>query len=281
MKAKLVDVFSAERFGGNGLTIFPEAEGLSAREMQALTREMRQFESIFVSREGDDFAARIFTLEEELDFAGHPLLGLAYHLHEAFGEEERHEWRVRLSRRTIGLTSHQRDGRFTATMAQGRPTFLKTLTRDEAAGVYAALGLDEGGHRNYPAEVVTTGLPYLILPVPGGLEKVAFRVPDLSALLAPHGARFVYVLDVEGFEGRTWDNAGRVEDVATGSAAGPAAAYLHKHGLTLDRTFSIAQGRFVGRPSRIEVELVIEAAELVDVRVRGDVVKVADLAFVA
>lgn len=279
MKATLVDVFSAERFGGNGLTIFPEVEGLSAGAMQALTREMRQFESIFVSREGDAFAARIFTLEEELDFAGHPLLGLAYHLHETYGDGERHAWRVRLKRRTVELTSAWRDGRFTATMAQGRPAVLKTLTRDEARDVYAALGL-EGASSPYPAEVVTTGLPYLILPVAGGLERIAFRVPDLTPLLEAHGASFVYVLDVEGCEGRTWDNAGRVEDVATGSAAGPAAAYLHKHGLARGTILSIAQGRFVGRPSRIAVELVIEGLELADVRVSGDVVKVADLAFV-
>lgn len=281
MKAKLVNVFSAERFGGNGLTIFPEADGLSTGEMQALTREAGQFESIFVWREGDTFAARIFTMEEELDFAGHPLLGLAYYLHQTYGDRDRHAWRVRLNRRTAALTSAWRDGRFTATLAQGRPAFLRTLTRDEAGEVYAALGLDAGGRRNYPAEVVSTGLPYLILPVTGGLERIAFQVADLSPLLASHGAKFIYVLDINGREGRSWDNAGRVEDVATGSAAGPAAAYLHKHGLALGRTLTIQQGRFVGRPSRIEAELVIEGMELADVRVSGEVVEVADLAFAA
>ncbi|MFG6178885.1 PhzF family phenazine biosynthesis protein [Halomonas sp. THAF12] len=280
MNAKLVDVFSAERLSGNGLTIFPEAEGLSTVEMQALTREMRQFESIFVWREGDAFAARIFTLEEELDFAGHPLLGLAYYLHQAFGDGDRHEWRVRLGRRTVALTSAWRDGRFTATMAQGRPAFLKTLTHDEVGEFHQALGLAPDGRRRYPAEVVSTGLPYLILPMVGGLERVAFQVADLSSLLEAHGAKFVYVLDVERFEGRTWDNAGRVEDVATGSAAGPAAAYLHKHGLARGTTLSIAQGRFTGRPSRIAVELVIEGLELADVRVSGEVVEVADITFV-
>lgn len=279
MNAKLVDVFSAERLSGNGLTIFPEAEGLSTAEMQALTREMRQFESIFVWREGDAFVARIFTLEEELDFAGHPLLGLAYYLHHAFGEGDLHEWRVRLGRRTVELTSAWRDGRFTATMAQGRPEFLTTLTNDEAGAILAALGLEFDGRRRYPAEVVSTGLPYLILPVSGGLERVVFRVADLSPLLEAHGAKFVYVLDVEHFEGRTWDNAGRIEDVATGSAAGPAAAYLHKHGLVHGSTLSIAQGRFTGRPSRIAVQLVIEGMQLADVRVSGEVVEVADITF--
>ena len=55
-------------------------------------------------------------------------------------------------------------------------------------------------------------------------------------------------------EGRTWDNAGAVEDVATGSAAGPAAAYLAAHGLAAeDESIVINQGRFLGRPSQIAV----------------------------
>jgi trans-2,3-dihydro-3-hydroxyanthranilate isomerase len=68
------------------------------------------------------------------------------------------------------------------------------------------------------------------------------------------GAAFVFLLDVDGFEGRTWDPAGQVEDIATGSAAGPVAAYLVKHGrCAVDQAFSLNQGRFVQRPSRLDV----------------------------
>ena len=84
MKAKLVDVFAEGKLTGNGLTIFWNCNDLSSDDMRALTREMRQFESIFVlgEPEGNTVRARIFTMEEELDFAGHPLIGLAAHLHE-------------------------------------------------------------------------------------------------------------------------------------------------------------------------------------------------------
>ena len=104
-------------------------------------------------------------------------------------------------------------------------------------------------------QVASTGLPYLIVPVqPAGLAAAAIQVPDFEALLAECGAKFVYVLDPAASEGRTWDNAGRVEDVATGSAAGPAGGYLIAHGVhPAAEPFDIAQGRFTGRPSRIEV----------------------------
>jgi predicted PhzF superfamily epimerase YddE/YHI9 len=79
----------------------------------------------------------------------------------------------------------------------------------------------------------------------------------------------VYVLDVSGREGRTWDNDGRVEDVATGSAAGPAAAYLVTHHLArAGEALTLAQGRFLNRPS--ELHATVSGPEL-RVTVRGQV----------
>jgi len=73
-------------------------------------------------------------------------------------------------------------------------------------------------------------------------------------LLGTLGAKFVLVLDAAARELRTWDNLGKVEDVATGSAAGPTAAYLFRLGLADPRhPIEIAQGRFAGRPSRLTV----------------------------
>jgi len=75
-----------------------------------------------------------------------------------------------------------------------------------------------------------------------------------ARFLSVSGAKFVYVLDPDRPEGRTWDNAGRAEDVATGSAAGPAAGYLLHHGVRpAGEPLLVHQGRFTGRPSTIEV----------------------------
>jgi predicted PhzF superfamily epimerase YddE/YHI9 len=94
----------------------------------------------------------------------------------------------------------------------------------------------------------------LIVPVRGGLEQARISHPRFEKLLAASGAKFVYVLDPDRPEGRTWDNAGRVEDVATGSAAGPAAGYLMHHGVRpRGEPFLIHQGQFTGRPSTIEI----------------------------
>jgi len=103
-------------------------------------------------------------------------------------------------------------------------------------------------------QVVSTGLDYLIVPVVSGLEQARICRPDFEALLQDVGAKFVYVLDPERPEGRTWDNAGRVEDVATGSAAGPAAGYLMRHHVRPDdKPVLLHQGQYIGRPSTIRV----------------------------
>jgi trans-2,3-dihydro-3-hydroxyanthranilate isomerase len=118
-----------------------------------------------------------------------------------------------------------------------------------------ALNLARGQlHPSLPMQVVSTGLPYLIVPVQAGLDRAAISDQGFEELLAASGAKFVYVLDPDRPEGRTWDNAGRVEDVATGSAAGPAAGYLLHHGVRPGgEPLVIHQGQFTGRPSTIEV----------------------------
>jgi trans-2,3-dihydro-3-hydroxyanthranilate isomerase len=74
-----VDVFSDTPFSGNGLAVFVLKIELPTNVMQTVTQEMRQFESIFLTQKivPNEFRARVFTMEEELDFAGHPTLGAA------------------------------------------------------------------------------------------------------------------------------------------------------------------------------------------------------------
>ncbi|MGB3829205.1 MAG: hypothetical protein WA962_10560 [Ornithinimicrobium sp.] len=116
---------------------------------------------------------------------------------------------------------------------QGPPRFGAPIAPDLAEAYLRGLGLSAGEvRRDLPLQVVDTGLPYLIVPVTTqGLAQAAVTGENFEELLALSGAKFVYVLDPECPEGRTWDNSGRVEDVATGSAAGPALAYLVHHGL--------------------------------------------------
>jgi predicted PhzF superfamily epimerase YddE/YHI9 len=98
---------------------------------------------------------------------------------------------------------------------------------------------------------VTQADPYLIVPTASNFEHARIVAPDFEALLATVGAKFVYVLEINDFEGRTWENDGSVEDIATGSAAGPAAVYLVTHGCApVGDTVVLAQGRFyIGQAS--------------------------------
>ncbi|NER80609.1 MAG: PhzF family phenazine biosynthesis protein [Leptolyngbya sp. SIO1D8] len=277
MKCKLVDVFAKSKLNGNGLTIFYDYGDISHDEMLSWTQEMRQFESIFVQSKKGKHIAKIYTMDEELDFAGHPLLGLAYHLHEEFGSDEIYKWVVQLNKGEVQLSSYWRDGEFIASMRQGQPKFLYTLTRSEEDALYSALNIPKNKEVKFGAEVISTGLPYVILPVIGNLDEIKFNVPDLTPLIEPLGAKFLYILDIKKIEGRTWDNYGSVEDIATGSAAGPVAAFLFKNGLTENDSIILNQGRFLGRPSQILIKMYVRNSTLVDIEVSGNVVKVANI----
>ncbi len=155
-------------------------------------------------------------------------------------------------------------------MDQGVASLGPTL---EDGAVLAALGLGrEDLQPGLSLQVVSTGLPYLLVPLARGLDRARILDPNFEALLASHGAKFVYLLDVATREGRTWDNRGLVEDVATGSAAGPAAAYLVLHGREPRGWLALKQGRFAGRPSELEARVGASG----EVTVRGSVYLVGE-----
>jgi trans-2,3-dihydro-3-hydroxyanthranilate isomerase len=146
----------------------------------------------------------------------------------------------------------------------------------DRADVAAALHLPAGALADLPLQVVSTGLRYLVVPVVGGLAEARIVRTDFADLLGHYGAQFVYVLDVQAREGRTWNNDGVLEDVATGSAAGCVGAYLARHGVVpVDEDFVLRQGRFVGRPSRLVVRPQGRPDALHNVRVGGGVSMVA------
>ncbi len=269
------DVFCAAPLTGNGLCVFHVAETLSDEIMLRLTQEMRQFESIFLFEEESGIRARIFTVEEELGFAGHPLLGAAAVLHHNAGGDESRRWRLQLNARAVELTTRRRDARFfDAAMDQGIATWGDHAEGAARQSVLDGLGLADGDLvSGLPMAMVSTGLDYLIVPVTAeGLTRAKIRVDDLEARLATVGAKFAYLLDTENHEGRTWDNLGAVEDVATGSAAGPTAAYLQRH-CAAPGAIILQQGRFTGRPSELRVSIDPESGSIT---VGGGVAVVAE-----
>jgi PhzF family phenazine biosynthesis protein len=241
--------------------VVTSGDPLAAETMLRIAQELRQFETIFLFDVAEDHAeARIFTPEEELDFAGHPVLGAAAVLHaQSRPDVHRCMWTIQIHGRPLRVTTATRDdGTIGAEMDQGPAVLSPPLPHGAAREFADALGVrPEQMREDLPSQVVSTGLPYLLFPVTTeGLAASRIAVTDLPSRLSEIGADFVYVLDPDRPEGRTWDNRGVTEDVATGSAAGPAAAYLVSHGIrSADEPFDVHQGRFVGRPSRIHVRL--------------------------
>ena len=270
----LVDVFAREPLSGNGLSVFVLDDELPKHAMQRITQEMRQFESIFLFRteEPSVFRARIFTMEEELPFAGHPIIGAAALLHaESYAREESARFEFVMPERSIHATTRREGTSYFAAMDQGVAKFQAPVAETATDAFLRALNLSAADRpAALPLQVVSTGLPYLIIPIRTNLERARIVDPRFEALLATIGAKFVYVLDIDRREGRTWDNDGRVEDIATGSAAGPAAAYIVKHGLASSgESLVIAQGRFLNRPS--ELHVVVRGISELSVTVSGQV----------
>ncbi|WP_242155967.1 PhzF family phenazine biosynthesis protein [Aestuariivivens sediminis] len=276
----LVDVFTKNPFSGNGLAIFPNAVNLDKKAMLLLTQEMRQFESIFYYQKSKcNFQAFIFTIEEELDFAGHPLLGLAALVHEMnYKNCKKSEINVELNNKTVDLITSKNNGYYTAIMNQGSPEFIYSLNESEEMAFLSFLSLEANDkYQETTLEVVSNGLPYLIVPVKASsFTKIKISISDLENKLSKVGAKFLYVLDIENNRGRTFDNKGKVEDIATGSAAGPVGAYLIKNGFEkFNSIIKIKQGEFLNRESEIRLYVKENNGTFGDILVEGDVVHVA------
>lgn len=269
MKYYHVDVFTDEPLRGNGLTVVcadePHEKDIDGNDMLRIAREFRQFETIFLSPVADGrVSARIFTVQEELDFAGHPLLGAAAVIHSREGTVPRKDVTIALRGRDVRLTSERKGPGFTVSMNQGIAREIRTLEKDARATIAPWFSVDPDDIDGaFPLSIVSTGLPYLLVPVRSRLSDVRIAVDDLEDRLSRLGAKFAYFFDTATLECRSWDNTGAFEDVATGSAAGPLISYLVMNGsVARNERVSLRQGGYLDRESRIE-GFVNDAGEVV------------------
>lgn len=280
-----VDVFTNRPFSGNGLTVFTEAEGLSKAAMLKLTQEMRQFESIFLQKiNANQIRAYIFTCEEELDFAGHPILGAAVTLHDLYkSEQQKAEWEFILNKKTVTVVTEIGEHAYKAKMNQGKATFGKVLNDEETKWLLDSIGLNKDDlYPGYYPEIVSTGLPYLVLPLQKNGLQAKIQAADLEEKIRAWGAMFIGILEIPTLTIRTWDNQGLIEDIATGSLAGPSGAYLVKQGFQKPSSvINLKQGENLGRPSQLDVETTISSGELGDIYVSGQVCKISQSTLLA
>ncbi|MEP7014831.1 MAG: PhzF family phenazine biosynthesis protein [Verrucomicrobiota bacterium] len=299
-----LDVFTKTPLTGNPLAIFTDARGLTDQQMQALAREMNLSETTFILPREPEVEAqegkrvRIFTVEEELPFAGHPTLGTALYLFSIAspGPDEialslnvgKIDIRFRSDRNGSSGphpnplpsgegTATRVDGNVFGEMRQRDPEFGPTLPRDKVADVLGTDGNEIA--TEWPSQIVSTGLPFGIVPIRHS-KSLANLKPDVAkatALLKGTGARFIYFICPEETKGevraRMFFYGG--EDPATGSAAGCAISWMVRHGLAQsDEPILIRQGVEAGRPSEIFVRALLENEKVTNVRVGGYAVEV-------
>jgi trans-2,3-dihydro-3-hydroxyanthranilate isomerase len=268
----VADVFTDTALAGNQLAVFTDAREIAEDLLQPLARELNYSETVFVlpPEAGGHARIRIFNPTSEMPFAGHPTLGTAFVL---AGPLQLPEIRLETGVGVVPIALERQQDRIVfGRMEQPIPTW--EPYEDEAA-LLGALGVERS---ELPVEVYDNGLRHVYVAL-ASPEQVAALRPDLSRL-----ADLRAVLGINCFAGsdkrwktRMFAPAGGVpEDPATGSAAGPLAVHLARHGrIEFGEEIEISQGAEIGRPSTLYATAEGSAEELSRVEVGGSAVVVA------
>jgi len=277
-----VDVFAKNPLEGNQLAVFPDARGLTDEEMHAIARETHLSETTFVfpADEKTDldrgFKTRIFAVFGEMPFAGHPTLGTASVLCETKGLTE---IALMLKVGRIPVTFSTKDGRPFGEMVQIDPVIGQT--HDPSAVAKALRVSVDDLDLARPIQTISTGVPFAIVPFKS-LHTLSGARPDWTGMeeyLKGTDASFFYLVSRETSDSSASLHARMVfsggEDPATGSAAGPAVAWMVLHGLAQPREqVLIEQGLEVRRASQIYASAALREGRPADVRVGGHCVPV-------
>jgi len=298
LKFYQADVFTSQPFGGNPVAVFPDANGLTDEQLQKIAREMNLSETVFVFPPSDPAAVvrlRIFTPTQEIPFAGHPVVGALYVLAQ-IGSVAAPESVTRvLYECNLGVFPvelHARDGQVTrVVMTQPQPQFVgKVDDTEDLYKVAGALGISKPviAETKWPLEVVSTGLPVLIVPVRTltAVRSIAANdeaIVELCSRFGSNGIMVFTTVTVEPFasvHARMFaPSIGISEDPATGSAGGALGAYLVQHGVVEvapSTELIIEQGYEIERPSSILVQVESDDDVIQSVKVGGQCVMVAE-----
>jgi len=258
----IVDVFAETKYAGNQLAVVRNAAALTDLAMQKIAKEMNYSETTFIisdSEKDGGYDVRIFSLDEELPFAGHPTLGTAYVIQQELLAEAVPEVRLNLKIGQIPVSINYKDNKPDLLwMKQVAPTFGCTFNADDTA---IALNIDASQiDQRFPIEEVSTGLPFIVVPLKNidavracYIDRVGFL-----KLIDRAEAKSIFVFCPETYSPANDINArmfddyhGLPEDPATGSANGCLAAYLVKNRYYNSAAIEVRveQGYEIGRPS--------------------------------
>jgi trans-2,3-dihydro-3-hydroxyanthranilate isomerase len=288
LKFVLTDVFAESKYSGNQLATFLDGSSLSDDEMQKITREIHFSETTFIlpnesNKEG--YRVRIFTPGSEVDFAGHPTLGTASVIRKYLIGKTESRVILNLNVGAVPVDWIQlEDGTAMPFMRQKPPAFGGSVQPGRMSKV---LNLDpEDIDSQWPVEIVSTGLPFFIVPLKhkAALQRIAVQAGPYEQLIRESEAKSILAFCPEGY---TKDQAlgvrvfpihyGIPEDPATGSGNGCLAAWLVKNRYFETETVdvSVGQGYEMGRPSLLRLKA-SQIQDAIQVNVGGKVQWVAE-----
>lgn len=286
MKFYIVDVFAEDKYTGNQLAVIPGAGDLSTAQMFQITREFNFSETTFITgepRSNDSYPVRIFTPAEEVPFAGHPTIGTAWVIRNLLRQNQPDTVTLDLQVGQIPVSFAEPGGK--GTMTTRPPSFNSPLAPEPIAAMLS-LSVNDLDER-YPVQVVSTGLPALIVPVKRLetvqalqvlADQVEVRAQDtdigkVALVFCPETVAAETQLHVRVF----CPLVNIPEDPATGSANSCLAGYLAKHQYfrTEEIDIQVEQGLEIGRPSRLYLKARKEN-EAIEIQVGGNVQFVAE-----
>lgn len=293
-KYQIYDVFTREPLAGNPLAVVHDCDGLDGKAMQRIAREFNLSESVFVlppRKPGHAAAIRIFTPNFEMPFAGHPTVGSAVALAELRGAGDTAILVLEEKIGDVRCAVSRADGAVFAEFDLPQMPVRQTLAAEPGV-VGAALGLDphEIGFENHAVSVWNAGVPYVAVPVAGLAAAAKARLdPRAWAEVAPDrgigvpASAYVYCRETVGhdcaFHARMLTGGIQTyEDPATGSALAAFSGAVMEFDRPADGACRlwVEQGVEMGRPSRLRLEIDVEAGLARGARIGGHAVKVAE-----
>lgn len=280
----IIDVFAEEKYQGNQLAVFENTQGLSNEMMLKIAREINFQETTFIisnEEKKDGFNVRIFTPEYEVPFAGHPTLGTAFVLLTSPQNADKQSITLNLK---IGQVPVIKENE-TLWLEINNPVFGKNFN-SEIANLFGLKSEDID--ETYPIEVVSTGLPYLILPLKNldAIQRIRFNDEQVKNWLLNNylyktnasdeltTAFFVFTRETIKAENQLharmfcYENEKIVEDAATGSANSCLLAYLLKYESN-EINYRVEQGYEMGRQSLIQIKGTVNEKQDFSLKVGG------------
>lgn len=269
----LVNSFTKNGAGGNPAGVVLHADSLSDQEKLKIAQAVGYSETAFVSQDNKaDFEVSFFTTTDEVDFCGHATLA-AFSIMQQEGMITEGQY---LQRTKAGLLAVTIEANGHIVMEQKLPEYLGVLSYEVISEL---IGLDAEllASTQLPIEIISTGLPDIIVPVPSGyLDKIL-----VNELLASDYCKKHDVIGIHAFElceNNTQLTAscrnfapllGIPEESATGSASGALACYLTKHLKGNLNKFTFEQGRAMGCTSKITALVESNEQGVINVKVGG------------